>query len=149
MKNDFLIKVNRSIKPTYPNWVKKVLHPEFELSGPTEFDLQKDVNLWLHEDQKIGSVIGNKIYNQLKKDDLLKDCLNLVDLLAIQEKGIEIFRTLYKGKAVFAWKSIVESTYRYLHVPCLIESDCKVVLRWPSWLCNDWDSDDPALRFSK
>ncbi len=144
---DFLIKVDRSKKPTYPDWVKKVIHPEFELSGPTEFDL-KNVSLWLHEDQKTVYTTGNKIYQQLKKDDLLKDCLNLADLLAIQEKGIETFRNLYKGKAVFGWKSVVEFTYGYLYVPCLIEHGGGVVLHW-RWLDNYWYSDYPALRFSK
>lgn len=145
---DFLIKVDRSKKPSYPDWKKKVLHPDLELSGPVEFDLKNDVSLWLHENQKTGYATGNQIYDQLKKDDLLKDCLNLADLVAIQEKGIEVFRSLYKGKAVFGWKSVVEHTDGRLSVPFLIVGGGKIVLTW-NWLDNDWNSDDPALRFSK
>ncbi len=130
---DTLIKVDRSIKPIYPDGMQKLMHPELELSGPNEFDLQK-LNLWL---KKTSYVTGNQIYDQLKKDDLLKDSLNLADLLAIQEKGIEVFRSLYKGKAVFGWKSVVEDTHGYLRVPYLIEFDGKVVLDW-DWLGSRW-----------
>ncbi len=144
---DYIVKVDRTQKPIYPDWVKKVMHPEFELSGPAEFDLQKDVSLWLHKNQKTGFVTGNKIYNQLKKDDLLKDCLSLADLIAIQEKGIEVFRSLYNRKTVFGWKSAVESTDGRLYVPFLVEDDGKFVLYW-RWLGGIWFSNDPALLFS-
>ena len=33
------IRVNRAIRPTYPDWVKEVLHPELENSGPAEYDV--------------------------------------------------------------------------------------------------------------
>ena len=34
-----------------------------------------------------------------------------------------------------------------LYVPYLIENDGKVVLNW-NWLDNDWDANNPTLRFA-
>ena len=149
---DFLITVNRIQKPSYPEWVTRVVHPEFELSGPAKFDLRNDVSFWIHEYQKIGSTTGSNIYTQLSNDNLLKDCLNLADLITIREilreKGIEGFRNFCKGKAVFGWKSVVDDDNYYRRVPFLIENDSKVVLDW-YWVGNYWPSNFPALLFSK
>jgi len=45
----FLVYVDRSVKPTYPDWFKKLEHPELEYSGPTEYNLC-GVQKWLHND---------------------------------------------------------------------------------------------------
>jgi hypothetical protein len=39
---DFIIRVDHSVKLTYPDWMKKdgVMHPEFEATGPAEYDLR-------------------------------------------------------------------------------------------------------------
>ncbi|TSC83432.1 MAG: hypothetical protein G01um101417_605 [Parcubacteria group bacterium Gr01-1014_17] len=34
-----------------------------------------------------------------------------------------------------------------LHVPYLVENGGEVVLNW-NWLDNDWDANNPALRFA-
>lgn len=143
---DFIVRVDRSVKLTYPDWVNKVMHPELELAGPAEYDLSK-VDQWLHDDQKRGSVVGNTIYKHLQKGDALATCLNLQDGLAIQAKGITVFRKLFAGKAVFLWSSIVRSSYGSLSVPYLIEFEGKVVLYW-YWTDRDWFSRNPALRFA-
>ena len=143
---DFIVRVDRSVKPTYPDQVKKVMHPELECSGPTEYNLQSDVEQWLHDDQKRGSVEGNTIYKHLQKDDNLATCLNLQDGLAIQEKGIVVFRKLFAGNAVFLWGSVMQDQDGYLVVPCLIWDGGKVVVSW-GWLDIDWSSSHPALRF--
>ena len=140
---DFLIRVDRSIKPSYPDWFKKLEHPELELAGPAEYDLSK-VEQWLHDDQKSGSAI----YKHLQSGDNLVTCLNLQDGLAIQAKGIAVFRKLFAGKAVFLWGSVVLDRSGGLLVPYLVGDGGKVVVGW-FWLDNDWGSDYPALRFSK
>ncbi|KKT28842.1 hypothetical protein A3G55_01890 [Candidatus Giovannonibacteria bacterium RIFCSPLOWO2_12_FULL_44_25] len=145
---DFIISVDRSVKPSYPGWMKKVMHPELELVGPAEYNLNAAVGLWLHNDQKTGVAIGNAIYKHLQKDNALADCLGLADLLAIQTKGIAVFRKLYAGKTVFGWKSVVQDRYGRLDVPCLCGYGGGVVLLW-YWLGCSWYSNDPALRFSK
>ena len=145
---DFLVRVDRAVKPSYPDWFKKLEHPELECSGPTEYNLQTGVDQWLHDDQKRGSVVGNTIYKHLQKGDNLATCLNLQDGLAIQQKGIAVFRKLFAGKAVFLWGSVVQNRNGNLRVPFLYGNGDRVVLYW---YCLDysWFSNRPALRFGK
>ncbi|MGH7249378.1 MAG: hypothetical protein ACREGC_00205 [Minisyncoccia bacterium] len=145
---DFFIHVDSLVKPTYPDWMEKVMHPELELEGDAGYNLQYEVEQWLHNDQKHGSVVGNTIYKHLQKGDNLATCLNLQDGLAIQAKGIAVFRKLFAGKAVFLWGSVVQNRDGLLLVPYLYENGDKVVVFW-NWLNGDWDSNRPALRFSK
>lgn len=144
---DFIVRVDRSVKPNYPDWMKKVTHPELELAGPAEYDLTK-VDQWLYDDQKRGSVVGNTIYKHLQKGDNLATCLNLQDGLAIQQKGIAVFRKLFAGKVVFLWGSVVQNRNGNLIVPFLYGSGDRVGLNW-IWLDYSWNSSSPALRFSK
>ena len=144
---DFIVRVDRSVKPSYPDWMKKLMHSELELAGPAEYDLNT-VSQWLHDDQKNGSVQGNTIYKHLQKGDALATCLNLQDGLAIQQKGIAVFRKLFAGKAVFLWGSVVQGRNGDLLVPFLCEDGGEVVVGW-GWLVSGWDSRNPALRFGK
>ena len=141
-----IIRVDRSIRPAYPEWVDKIMHPELEKTGPKRFDLAK-IDLWLHDGQKSGTVRGQVIYDYLTSNDMLESCLGLADLLAIQKLGIEVFRKHFEGKAVFGWKSVVRSRLGSLHVPCLVEGGGQVLLS-RNWLCNGWGGDNPALRFA-
>ncbi|MSR88026.1 MAG: hypothetical protein EXS69_02625 [Candidatus Zambryskibacteria bacterium] len=145
---DFLVRVDRSVKPIYPSWMKKLEHPELECSGPAEYDLQTGVQEWFHDDQKCGSVVGNTIYNHLQKGDGLANCLNLQDGFAIQSKGIAVFRKLFADRAVFLWSSIIHDSNVYLNIPYLFEYGGEVMMNW-GWLDFSWDSSGPALRFSK
>lgn len=144
---DLLVRVDRSVKPSYPDWLKKLMHPELERKGPAEYNLQ-EVELWLHDSQKNGVVSGNDIYKCLKKTKALGSCLNLQDGLAIQKKGIAVFRKLFSGKAVFLWGSVVQFQGGGLRVPYLCGNGGEVVVRW-RWLDLDWIAGDPALRFCK
>lgn len=145
--SDSIVRVNRAVKPTCPGWMKGVLHPELEGTGPAEYNIA-NVEQWLHEGQKNGGCVkGQKIYKHLKNNNMLESCLGLADLLAIQAKGIDFFRKHFAGKAVFGWKSVVWTRIGYLNVPCLYESGGKVYLDW-YWLGNGWYGDNPALRFA-
>ena len=74
---DTIVRVDRSVKPSYPDWVAKVLYPEFECTGPAEFDLAT-LTSWFHDGQKNGgSVKGQVIYNHLKVEGMLPSCLSL------------------------------------------------------------------------
>jgi len=142
---DSIIRVNRSIRPSYPDWMKEVMHPELETIGPAEYDGTK-LEQWLHDGQKDGKWIeGNKIYAHLKKTDMLKTCLGLRDLEEIQKKGIVYFRKHFAGKAVFGWASVVRSRYGNLRVPYLFGPGDEVILDW-HWLDRTWNGDYPALR---
>lgn len=145
---DFIIRVDRSIKPNYPEWVERVMHPELECIGPAEYNLQTEVEQWFHNKQEIGFVTGTLIYDHLKKDNILTDCLSLADLLALQTKGTTLFRRLYPGKAVFGWKSVAQEYTNALCVPYLYVCVGIAMLSW-RWLVSPWAHLDPALRFRK
>ncbi len=145
---DFIVKVDRSVKILYPDWMKKLMHHKLENTGPVEYDLSKQVELWLHKDQKNHVVSGNIIYDFLKTNKLLENCLNLQDGLAIQQKGIKVFCKLFQEKAVFLWKSVVRNQHSDILVPYLIKISDNVVLHW-RLLDNRWDSNNPAFRFRK
>lgn len=143
---DTIIRVDRSIRPIYPDWVQMVMHPEFENTGPAEFDLA-EVEQWLHNKQKQGVVEGNVIYQFLKDNDMLKTCLGLRDGEEIQKKGIDLFRRFFKGKAVYLWKSVVQGRGGRLYVPCLRGGGSEVLVDW-RWLDDVWYSLAPALRLA-
>ena len=142
---DPIIRVDRSVRPSYPEWTKTVMHPELEVTGPAEYDINK-VEQWLLDSQKEGGLTrGTTIHNHLKDTKMLKICLGLRDLEEIQKKGVTFFRKYFKGKAVFAWQGVVLNRNGRLFVPYLCESGDEVVLVW-DWLDDDFDGDDPALR---
>lgn len=147
-----LIRVDRAVRPVYPDWAdaKWINAPEFialEKIGPAEYALPS-INLWLHDGQKNGGVTtGNRIYDDLKSNNMLEGCLGLADGLAIQQKGIEVFRKFFGGKAMFLWKSVVQYRVGFLFVPFLIEFGGLVVVLW-HWLGHDWLGDLPAARFA-
>ncbi len=145
-KDSSIIRVDRTIKPSYPDWVKEVLHPDLEAQGPAEYSAES-IDQWFLEAQKTGIVTGNQIYAKLQENDnqLLKTCLGLRDLEEIQKKGIAFFRKYFKGKAVFGWSSVVRDRDGSLYVPSLCEDGDQVSLRW-YWVDDAWDSSDPALR---
>lgn len=145
---DFIIRVDRSVRPAYPDGVKDVLRPELECTGPAEYDLQTQVEEWLHDGQKDGRVTGQAIYDRLEASNELTLHLGLADLLAIQQKGIAVFRTLFAGKVVFGWKSVVRNRRGYVGVPCLYGDGGEVILYW-DWLGSGWSLGSPALRFRK
>lgn len=140
---DPIVHVDRSVRPSYPNWVATVMHPELENVGPGEYDITK-AEKWLHHGQ--GKWIeGNKIYAYLKETGDFKNHYTLRDLEEIQERGIAFFRKYFAGKAVFAWGSVVRDRHGGLSVPYLYEIDGGVVLDW-RYLDCDGDSGNPGLR---
>jgi len=146
---DPIIRVDHSVKPSYPDWVKEALHPDLEAQGPAEYDVAK-IDQWLHDGQKDGKWIsGNKIYAHLlgtpEKPGDLASHLGTRDLEEIQKKGIAFFRKFFKGKYVFAWKGVVRNHDGHLNVPCLCEDDGKVVQYW-LFLGHGWHGRNPGPR---
>lgn len=146
-----LIRVDRTVRPAYPSWMREVLHPELETTGPVEFDCAK-LDLWLHRAQKNGPVRGQVIYDHLKSENMLSSCLGLCDLKEIQKKDVIYFRKHFKDQAVFGWKSVIRPSNVHfegssLSVPCLVESIGRVVLNWHQF-DDRWSSTSPALRFA-
>ncbi len=140
---DFIVCVDRSIKPTYPK-NREPHFPKYELSGPTKYDLRELIQ-WQNDYQKYGQQIttGEDIY--LDGPDI-SDCTNLMDLIAIKEKGIAVFRAVFQGKIVFAWKSVVENDVDDVFVPLLWEQNEELVLGW-RYIGRNFDHNCVALRF--
>ena len=143
---DFIVHVNRSVKPSYPDWIKEIVYPELESAGPVEYDLQT-LQQWLHDDQKGGVITGFILFNHLQRHNVLFSCLNLQDGLAIQQKGIAIFRKLFAGKVIFLWGSVVKNLNDHMFVPYLYERDSTVELDWRR--LNHYAPNDPVFHFSK
>lgn len=144
---DTIIRVNRSVRPAYPDWAVKVMNPELENTGPAEYDLAT-MSLWLHDRQKSGVTTGKVIYDHLKEHHMLASCGSLQDAQQIQKKGVAVFQKIFGNNRVYFWKSVVRDRVgRGLSVPCLCVDGGGVVLHW-LWLGGGWDDDRPAVRFA-
>jgi hypothetical protein len=87
---------------------------------------------------------GNEIYEELLGSGLFKDCLNIADLRAIQNRGVGFFRRYFSDKFIFAWKSIALSNNGYPAVPYLYKDYGVVRLEW-LWCDHLFFSSYPAL----
>ena len=145
---DTIIRVDRSVRPVYPDWARVVMHPELESTGPVEYDLATAVSLWLHDGQKSGVGTGQVIYDHLKGHGMLASCGSLQDALEIQKKGVAVFRKVFGNNVVYFWKSVVRfRDDRSLNVPSLYVHGGEVVLFW-RWLDSVWFDSSPAVRFA-
>lgn len=116
---------------------------------PPEYNLQSEVQQWLDDGQKNGDVSGDTIYNHLKNNNKLASCLNLQDGLAIQDKGVAVFRKLFVRKTVFLWGSVNKRHSSSMIVPFLwVCDDVEVIVAW-RWLYERFNHNNPALLFSK
>lgn len=141
---DNIVRVDRSVRPCYPEWVTKVRHPELEAAGPTEYDLMT-IKCWLHDGQKNDiQMHGDQIYEFLKSNNMLVDCLDIRDGQEIQKKGKTIFREFFGGKSLFLWKSVVEFEGD-LRVPAIPYGNEGII--WWVYLGFWWRHVDPAARF--
>jgi hypothetical protein len=155
MPLDTIVRVARSVRPTYPDWVDKVMNPELEGSGPTKYDLAKQISLSFFDDLKVvGVTKGDIIYGYLKEHDILKTCLSLRDGEEILKKNVTVFRKIFGRRGVFLWKSAVwqDGVGNGLYVPYLYEFKSEIVnevkLSW-HWDGNIFDGRDPVIRFNK
>jgi len=113
----YMIRVNRIIRPKYPKWMTRVVHPELECSGPEEFDLR-----------------------------LIDRPLNLQDGEAIAKKdGGNVFRELFGERKLFLFSSVV-SRKGSMYVPYVMISRQRAVIRW-SWVSCDWGTELPTIHF--
>jgi len=127
-----IVHVDRTVYPAhaYPHKTEKILYPEFELKGPGKFNVKELRRRFCPEQEKGFSVGGHDMYKYLRIIDLLRYCINLADILAIQARGVKFFRSNFSGEALFAWASVVQSHGGSLYVPYLVERDGKVVIVW-------------------
>jgi len=143
-----IVHIKRSIKPTYPDFVKKVMHPKLESTGLTEYNIATEISLWLHHNQREYVVTGQLIYDYLRKNNMLEFCGNLQDAQAIQKLGVASFQKAFDDKIVYFWKSVVQHRDGNLCIPFLYVDGGRVVLGW-DWVSDLWFDSMPAVRFAK
>ena len=143
-----LVSVVYRIPPNLPSWFREWKHPDLNKPGDyTSTFSCESLQRFLHDDQKVGIVTGDFLYDYMVGTHLIKGSLALRDLEEIQKKGIAYFRKHFKGLAVFAWASVSTEVDSFRYVPYLIEDGDSVFVRWRC-LGNRWNSDSPALRFA-
>ena len=148
---DRIILVNRSVKPNYPNWVRKIMYPKLENIGPTKYDILLEVERWFHKDHKDQAQIKIKdvfIYLRGGAGANLKTYMGIRDLEEIQKKGSIFFRKYFQGKIIYGWKGVVLNNFGHQFVPYIYDTggtEGTIILNW-SWLGHDWRDRDPVVR---
>ena len=139
----YILSVDRSVRPTYPDGVEKVMHPDLEATGPEQCDPGAAI-LYSHPKQKNGGWIkGNELYAFLKETGLIEHCWSLRDGEELKENP-HLYPEAWKGKCIFLWKSVVlEHRSGALSVPYVYWNDGAVDLGW-GWLVDDLCDAHPA-----
>jgi hypothetical protein len=147
---DFAVRVPRSTILTYPEWLVGFQHNDLYFVGPREYNLV-ELSCWLHPAQRSGEVSGELIYSHLKETNALPNCIGLADLLAIQEKGIAVFRVLrlvFRCEVLPGWRSVGVDKEGNLHVPFLCENNKgNILLFWQRVDNLKYSSVSPAFLF--
>ncbi len=140
-----LIRIDRSVKLVYPDWVKEIADPELEGVGPAEYDMTK-VELWPHDNQKYGGFVTIRmVYDYLKSSNKLRNCLGLEDALEIQKNGIVAFRKVFGYKVPICLRSVVVDQNGW-RVPYFFGSVDEIVQHW-FWLDRSLNDDNPVVLF--
>jgi hypothetical protein len=117
---------------------------------PSEYDLSKEVELF-YPHQKRESVKIKVIYEYMRDLGMLDNCLIMQDGLAIQEKGIGVFRKLYGENHIFLPDLVEEQHHigiRYLYgTKDIFRDDGEVKMGFLS-LDNFWKENYPILCFN-
>lgn len=115
--NENIIRINRSIRPGYADWMHLVI-PEMDQLLPAEYDI-RDLKKYLYFKQEhcCSNFDIREIYEYLRENDLLANCPGLADLETIKGKGVEFFEKHFLEKdevveqysnSFYAWGSVFE-----------------------------------------
>jgi hypothetical protein len=81
--------------------------------------------------------------------DNLDSCLGLAEALAIQQKGVKVYRQLFGSNTIYFWRGVVRSSRDgSLNVPYVCVHNSDVVVRWQGLLDFMLRDDCPAARFA-
>jgi hypothetical protein len=127
------VEVNRKVAiRRHPNGFVEFHKPALQSTGPSMYDLKKDVKAFFHPTQQAGQrVPGMVVYRHLLTNEAqLERCLGLYDAVAIQAKGAKFFRDHFAGTVPF-WRSVARfSVAPEARVPCLHLEGNEVVFAW-------------------
>jgi hypothetical protein len=141
------IVVNRLVRPIYPKDTRVVVHLDLESAGSSEYEFSAVEKYLLEAQYGEGKTTGMEIYMHLKRNDLLKTCLNLRDGEEIAKINSKPIRDFLGGDTLFLWKSVVKFDGDVLHVPGLGNGGREITIGWYS-LGNIFRNCHPAARFS-
>lgn len=123
----------------YNEFVGELKYPQYEGIGPTRYAITK---IRLVSAEKYSFSTAEVIPVKLSMENRLEVCLELADLEQIRKKGRDFFRRHFRGKKIFAWRSVCQRSVMSRrpdlasHVPFLSERGGKVVI---SWFWDGWD----------
>lgn len=141
---DFIVRVDRRMRADYPKRMKRLLHPELECRGPSEYDLLQ-TRLWLHDVQERGNLVtAEDIYYDLKDRGRLETCLGQHDAQAIMNKGHIVFFRLFRKRTIYLYKSAAKFIDGQSYVPCLCLTGRRITHRWDLMKFH-LDRSEPAL----
>jgi hypothetical protein len=122
---DFVFRVDRSVSFTFPpvSYFESFSgfdRPDLQCSGPSEYDLKKDVEQLLPDTRGMGGEIDRDVdgvysYDLLKKMGLVRKALNLQDGVAIMEQRgfwrYRVFKEVFvtdtgHNKTLLLWASV-------------------------------------------
>lgn len=146
------ISTDRSVTPVYPEFVGRLIAPELEHTGPTQYNTETDLFVGSIETKPgFKILIASDVGTTLLQGRYLQACLGIHDGLEIQAKGIEVFRALKASldlKEIHLWRSITSEGAPVEHgilfgqpntyLPVLIEKDDAVVIEWRSFSDCRW-----------
>lgn len=137
--DDFIIRVDRSIQPPFKNGMVRMEYPE--KSRPVEYDV-RSLEKMPHQQQTKSYCSGNCDFEFLRDNNLLTECLDIFDLMAIQVKGYDFLRRHFAWEAVMGfgsplrigYKTQFEPSRNSIEVPYLeVNSDGEIIIDW-CWL---------------
>jgi len=151
-EENFIVRVDRSKEINYPDFVKKILHPEMENIGPESYILKPgELLYYLIENSLVEDTEHNGIrtYNFLKEKGLLENCLGFEDLLAMKEKDISIIHGLFSfgdHKSIIGFRSVAEYKDTQLIAPYLSVKVDEIKVEW-TYLKYFIDPNTPVYHF--
>ena len=125
------------------------IHPELHARARHELnvnDFKDDLPVFGPEPVSVRS-----LYNQHVANGWSGYTLDLHELMAIEERGLDFYRFMFNFKVIPAWRSIREGNGKgFFQVPCLVESDDSQNLRI-TWVSSEFKMDDkyPYRRLSR
>jgi len=149
-KIDSVLRIDRTVPPVRPEWMKAPLHPELELKGPAEYDMKTGLAMSFLPGQGDNKFTGLDAYEHLKTNNLLDGCLGIADGLAIQERGVKAFTKFFENKdsaVVALWTAVFTDEDGKLCVPVAMPVLSKVVISKGD-LSILWTKYRPLVRFA-
>ena|SRR3989344_2555376 len=147
--SEFVVRVDRSSRPPYPDWMIFEVHFRVLAVGPAEFSLSSLEHFVWGFQKRPGGVEGEYLHDQLERSRMIERCLDLRDAVEIQKFGGTVFRESFGNSNVFLWRSTIHDRHGDAQVPYLYLKEGEVTLGWRPIRRNKWGASDITALFPK